>query len=227
MSTSHFCVRICVDYSGAGLATLMTMEESILIEKAADGDLDAFNQLVLTYQELAFNVAFRIMSDEASAVDATQDAVISMYRKLDTYRGGSFKAWFLRIVTNACYDELRKQKRRPTVPLEPETDDGDLLESPEWIADQSPDMEETMMNAQLGRAIQNCLDKLNEKHRTVMVMIDISGEDYETVAEIIQSHVGTVKSRLSRARLKMQECLQNAGELLPDQFRLKSEEDDD
>jgi len=205
----------------------MTMEESILIEKAADGDLDAFNQLVLTYQELAFNVAFRIMSDEASAVDATQDAVISMYRKLDTYRGGSFKAWFLRIVTNACYDELRKQKRRPTVPLEPETDDGDLLESPEWIADQSPDMEETMMNAQLGRAIQNCLDKLNEKHRTVMVMIDISGEDYETVAEIIQSPVGTVKSRLSRARLKMQECLQNAGELLPDQFRLKSEEDDD
>ncbi|NLE84619.1 MAG: RNA polymerase sigma factor [Chloroflexi bacterium] len=203
------------------------MEESILIEKAADGDLDAFNQLVLTYQELAFNVAFRIMSDEASAVDATQDAVISMYRKLDTYRGGSFKAWFLRIVTNACYDELRKQKRRPTVPLEPETDDGDLLESPEWIADQSPDMEETMMNAQLGRAIQNCLDKLNEKHRTVMVMIDISGEDYETVAEIIQSPVGTVKSRLSRARLKMQECLQNAGELLPDQFRLKSEEDDD
>ena len=205
----------------------MTMEESILIEKAADGDLDAFNQLVLTYQELAFNVAFRIMSDEASAVDATQDAVISMYRKLDTYRGGSFKAWFLRIVTNACYDELRKQKRRPTVPLEPETDDGDLLESPEWIADQSPDMEETMMNAQLGRAIQNCLDKLNEKHRAVMVMIDISGEDYETVAEIIQSPVGTVKSRLSRARLKMQECLQNAGELLPDQFRLKSEEDDD
>ncbi len=205
----------------------MTMEESILIEKAADGDLDAFNQLVLTYQELAFNVAFRIMSDEASAVDATQDAVISMYRKLDTYRGGSFKAWFLRIVTNACYDELRKEKRRPTVPLEPETDDGDLLESPEWIADQSPDMEETMMNAQLGRAIQNCLDKLNEKHRAVMVMIDISGEDYETVAEIIQSPVGTVKSRLSRARLKMQECLQNAGELLPDQFRLKSEEDDD
>ena len=194
---------------------MITMEESILIEKAADGDLDAFN------------LAFRIMSDEASAADATQDAVISMYRKLDTYRGGSFKAWFLRIVTNACYDELRKQKRRPTIPLEPETDDGDLLESPEWIADQAPDMEESIMNAQLEKAIQNCLDKLNEKHRAVMVMIDISGEDYETVAEIIQSPVGTVKSRLSRARLKMQECLQNAGELLPDQFRLKSEEDDD
>lgn len=205
----------------------MFMEESLLIEKAADGDLDAFNQLVLTYQELAFNVAYRIMADEAAAADATQDAVISMYRKLDSYRGGSFKAWFLRIVTNACYDELRKQKRRPTVTLEPETDDGDLIESPEWLADESPGLEETMMNSQLEKAIQECLNKLNEKHRAVMVMVDVSGEDYETVAEIIQSPVGTVKSRLSRARLKMQECLQAAGELLPDQFRLNSEEDYD
>lgn len=205
----------------------MIMEESLLIEKAADGDLDAFNQLVLTYQDLAFNVAYRIMADEAAAADATQDAVISMYRKLDSYRGGSFKAWFLRIVTNACYDELRKQKRRPTVTLEPETDDGDLIESPEWLADETPGLEETMMNSQLEKAIQECLNKLNEKHRAVMVMVDVSGEDYETVAEIIQSPVGTVKSRLSRARLKMQECLQAAGELLPDQFRLNSEEDYD
>ena len=205
----------------------MIMEESLLIEKAADGDLDAFNQLVLTYQELAFNLAYRIMADEAAAADATQDAVISMYRKLNSYRGGSFKAWFLRIVTNACYDELRKQKRRPTVALEPETEEGDLMDSPEWIADKSPGLEEAMMNSQLEKAIQDCLNNLNEKHRVVMVMVDVSGEDYETVAEVIQSPVGTVKSRLSRARLKMQECLQSAKELLPDQFRLNNEEDDD
>lgn len=205
----------------------MIMEESLLIEKAADGDLDAFNQLVLTYQELAYNLAYRIMADKAAAADATQDAVISMYRKLNNYRGGSFKAWFLRIVTNACYDELRKQKRRPTITLEPETEEGDLMESPEWIADKSPGLEETMMNTQLEKAIQDCLNNLNEKHRAVIIMVDVSGEDYETVAEVIQSPVGTVKSRLSRARLKMQECLQNAKELLPDQFRLNSEEDDD
>ena len=205
----------------------MVMEESLLIEKAAQGDLDAFNQLVFTYQELAFNVAYRIIADESAAADATQDAVISMYRKLDSYRGGSFKAWFLRIVTNACYDELRKQKRRPTVPLEPETENGDPIDSPEWIADESIDLEDALMNSQLEKAIQNCLNNLNEKQRVVMVMVDVSGEDYETVAEAIQSPVGTVKSRLSRARLKMQECLQSAGELLPDQFRLKSEEDND
>ena len=205
----------------------MIMEESLLIEKAADGDLDAFNQLVLTYQELAFNLAYRIMADRASAADATQDAVISMYRKLNSYRGGSFKAWFLRIVTNACYDELRKQKRRPTVTLEPETEEGEPMDSADWMADKSPGLEEAMMNSQLDKAIQDCLNNLNEKHRVVMVMVDVSGEDYETVAEVIQSPIGTVKSRLSRARLKMQECLQSARELLPDQFRLNNEEDDD
>lgn len=202
------------------------MEENLLIEKAVQGDLDAFNQLVLTYQNVAYNLAYRILADEAGAADATQDAVISMYRKLDSYRGGSFKAWFLRIVTNACYDELRKQKRRPTIPLEPVTDDDEVIESPAWIADKSPTLEENLVNTQLEEAIQHCLNNLDNKFKAVIVMVDISGQDYETVAEVIQSPVGTVKSRLSRARLKMQECLQGFRELLPDKFRLNSEDDD-
>lgn len=202
------------------------MEESLLIDKAIRGDLDAFNQLVLTYQDMAFNLAYRIMSDDAAAADATQDAVISMYRKLDSYRGGSFKAWFLRIVTNACYDELRKRKRRPTIALEPETDDGNVVESPEWLADTSPSLEEKFMNAQLEKAIQSCLNNLDEKFKAVIVMVDISGQDYETVADAIQTPVGTVKSRLSRARLKMQECLRRSRELLPTKYRLNAEDDD-
>lgn len=210
--------------TGLGLATNQPMEESLLIEKAASGDLDAFNQLVLTYQEMAFNLAYRIMADEAAAADATQDAVISMYRKLDSYRGGSFKAWFLRIVTNACYDELRRLKRRPTVALEPETDEGDTIESPSWLEDKSVNLEDSIMNTQLEQAIQDCLNNLDEKYRSVIVMVDISGEDYETVSEVIQSPLGTVKSRLSRARLKMQECLQAVRELLPDKFRLNAED---
>ena len=175
---------------------------------------------------MAFNLAYRIMSDDAAAADATQDAVISMYRKLDSYRGGSFKAWFLRIVTNACYDELRKRKRRPTIALEPETDDGDVVESPEWLADTSPSLEEKFMNAQLEKAIQSCLNNLDEKFKAVIVMVDISGQDYETVADAIQTPVGTVKSRLSRARLKMQECLRRSRELLPAKYRLNAEDDD-
>lgn len=202
------------------------MEESLLIEKAVRGDLDAFNQLVLTYQEMAFNLAYRIMADDAAAADVTQEAVISMYRKLEGYRGGSFKAWFMRIVTNACYDELRRKKRRPTIALEPETDDGETIESPSWLTDRGLSLEDEMLNSQLEKAIQHCLNNLDEKFKAVMVMVDISGQDYETVAEVIQTPVGTVKSRLSRARLKMQECLRGFGELLPSRFRLNTEDDD-
>ncbi|MGB4594305.1 MAG: sigma-70 family RNA polymerase sigma factor [Anaerolineaceae bacterium] len=203
------------------------MNEIELIAKAVQGDLDAFNSLVLSYEDAAYNVAYRILNDPEQAADATQIAVISMYRKLSTYRGGSFKGWFLRIVTNACYDELRRVKRRPTVPLEPETDEGEVVESPSWIEDSSAGPEEVLDSKEMEQAIQHCLNGLEEKFKTVLVMVDLSGEDYETVADIIQSPMGTVKSRLARARQKMQECLQDVGELLPAKYRLKDEADDD
>ena len=203
------------------------MEETELITRAVDGDLDAFNQLVLQHQEVAYNVAYRIMADENAAADATQEAVISMYRKLDTYRGGSFKSWFLRIVTNACYDELRRQRRRPTIPIEPETNEGELVESPEWLEDKSAGPEEVLGSSEIENAIQHCLTGLEQKIRVVITLVDVSGEDYETVAQIIGTPIGTVKSRLARARLKMQQCLKGFRELLPDQFRHITEEHDE
>jgi RNA polymerase sigma-70 factor (ECF subfamily) len=203
------------------------MEETELITRAVDGDLDAFNQLVLQHQEVAYNVAYRIMADENAAADATQEAVISMYRKLDTYRGGSFKSWFLRIVTNACYDELRRQRRRPTIPIEPETNEGELVESPEWLEDKSAGPEEVLGSSEIENAIQHCLTGLEQKFRVVITLVDVSGEDYETVAQIIGTPIGTVKSRLARARLKMQQCLKGFRELLPDQFRHITEEHDE
>lgn len=203
------------------------MEETELITRAVDGDLDAFNQLVLQHQEVAYNVAYRIMADENAAADATQEAVISMYRKLDTYRGGSFKSWFLRIVTNACYDELRRQRRRPTIPIEPETNEGELVESPEWLEDKSAGPEEVLGSSEIENAIQHCLTGLEQKFRVVITLVDVSGEDYETVSQIIGTPIGTVKSRLARARLKMQQCLKGFRELLPDQFRHITEEHDE
>ena len=203
------------------------MEETELITLAVAGDLDAFNELVLQHQEVAYNVAYRILADENAAADATQNAVISMYRKLDTYRGGSFKSWFLRIVTNACYDELRRQRRRPTIPIEPENNSGELVESPEWLEDKSAGPEEVLGTSEIEKAIQHCLTGLDKKFRVVITLVDISGVDYETVAQIIGSPIGTVKSRLARARLKMQQCLQGFRELLPDQFRHITDENDE
>jgi RNA polymerase sigma-70 factor, ECF subfamily len=200
-------------------------DETILVQSAQKGDLEAFNRLVLAYQEMAFNVAFRILSDEAGAEDATQNAFLSAYRSMSTYRGGSFRAWLLRMVTNTCYDELRRRKRHPTTPLEPQGDDDqEEIESPHWLADEAPSPEGTLEQAELEQAVQHCLNDLPDDFKMVVIMVDIEGMDYQEVSQAIGKPLGTVKSRLARARLRMRDCLQGFWELLPAQFRLLSEE---
>ncbi|MFW5713789.1 MAG: RNA polymerase sigma factor [Brevefilum sp.] len=200
------------------------MDEQALIKEALEGDLNAFNTLVLHYQNMVYNVAYRVMGEHDAASDATQEAFISAYKKLDQYRGGSFKSWLLRIVTNACYDELRRKQRQPVTPLNPEMDDGETLESPFWIEDDSPDPEEQTEETELQEAIQHCINDLDDKFRTVLVLVDVEGLDYESAAEVVDSPLGTIKSRLARARERVQECLQGFRELLPDLFRLNDEE---
>ena len=89
------------------------MNEETLIQQAQKGDVAAFNRLVVQYQELVFNVAYRIMGDPAAAEDVAQETFITAYQSLRTFRGGSFKSWLIRVATNRCYDELRRRKRRP------------------------------------------------------------------------------------------------------------------
>jgi RNA polymerase sigma-70 factor (ECF subfamily) len=200
------------------------MDETALIQDALNGDLDAFNSLVLHYQDMAYNVAYRIMGEPGAAGDATQEAFISAYQKLEQYRGGSFKAWLLRIVTNACYDELRRRQRQPVTPLKPKLSDGEVLEDPYWIEDQSVDPEERVEQEELQQAIQKCINELDDKFKTVLVLVDVEGLDYETTAEALGTPLGTVKSRLARARDRVQGCLQAFWELLPDLFRLNNED---
>ena len=191
-----------------------------LIQDAKNGDLDAFNCLVLAYQDLLYNQAYRMLGEEEAAADATQNAFISAYRNVCSYRGGSFRAWLLRIVTNACYDELRRRKRRPTTPLEPLDGDDEEVESPGWLADPAESPEQAAERAELSRALKHCLEDLSPEFRSVVVLVDLQGLDYLEAAQVIGSPVGTVKSRLARARLRMRDCLQGFWELLPAAFRL-------
>ncbi len=200
------------------------MDEAALIHDAIQGDLDAFNRLILAYQDRVYNQAYRVLGESQAADDATQEAFISAYKNLRSFRGGSFRAWLLRIVTNACYDELRRRKRRPTTSLEPLDESGDEIESPHWIADPGELPEDNVLRAELGRAIQHCLDKLPQDFRVVVVLIDIQGLDYREASNVIGKPLGTVKSRLARARNRMQECLQGFWELLPASMRLGSKE---
>jgi RNA polymerase sigma-70 factor (ECF subfamily) len=194
------------------------MDESKLIKQAQSGDVQAFNTLVLHYQDRVYNLAYRIMGDPAAASDATQEAFISAYKALRRFRGGSFKSWLLRIVTNACYDELRYRKRRPQSSLDQIIEDNEsssLLQSEKAIAP-----EEHQQKTELVQAIENCLEELPEDQRTATVLCDVEGYDYNEIADIMSTSLGTVKSRISRARAKLRDCLQTTGELLPVEYRL-------
>jgi RNA polymerase sigma-70 factor (ECF subfamily) len=199
------------------------MDEIALIQDARKGDLDAFNRLVLAYQDLAFSVAMRMLSDSDIAEDVTQTAFLSAYRNLDSFRGGSFKAWVMRMVTNACYDELRRRQRHPTTPLEPVDDEDDTIESPAWMADDGPSPEDELDRRELNRALQRCLVGLDDEFRAVVIMVDVQGMDYLEVSIALNKPLGTIKSRLARARLKLRDCLHGFWELLPSTFRLESE----
>jgi RNA polymerase sigma-70 factor, ECF subfamily len=199
------------------------MDEPTLISDACNGDLDAFNHLVLTYQNLAYNLAYNLLGEEDSAQDATQTGFIAAYRNLTSYRGGSFKAWILRIVTNACYDELRRRQRHPTIPLEIKTEDDEDIEEPRWLADDDPSPEETAETNEMVNAIQHCLGDLPEDFRAVAVLVDVDGLDYDEASLILNKPLGTIKSRLARARSRLRNCLQGYWELLPEKFRLDYE----
>jgi RNA polymerase sigma factor (sigma-70 family) len=198
------------------------VDEAALIQGARGGDLDSFNRLVLTYQERAYNLAYRILGDPYSASDATQEAFLSAYRNLQGYRGGSFRAWILRIVTNACYDELRRRKRRPAVSLEEMDETLEDGEPDPWdrlgTADAGP--ESALLEAERLRAIEGCLAALPVEFRTVAILADVQGYAYEEVAAVIGSPIGTVKSRLARARARLRECLSQRGELFGGPERL-------
>jgi len=182
--------------------------------------VDVFNNLVLTYQHQVYNLAYRIMGDPASAADATQDAFISAYQSLSRFRGGSFKSYLLRIVTNRCYDELRRRKRRPATSFEDVEIDEDA--NP-MLVNGGENPEEYAERQEMADVIQAGIETLPPDQRVALVLSDVQGMSYQEIAEVTEVALGTVKSRLARARSKLRDYLRDSGELLPPRYRLESE----
>jgi RNA polymerase sigma-70 factor (ECF subfamily) len=196
------------------------MDEASLIADVQKGRVDAFNELVLTYQSQVYNLAYRIMGDPASAADATQDAFISAYRSLSRFRGGSFKSYLLRIVTNRCYDELRRRKRRPATSFE---DVGVDEDANPMLTDGGENPEEYTEWQEVADVIQTGIETLPPDQRVTLVLSDVQGMSYQEIAEVTEVALGTVKSRLARGRAKLRDYLRDNGELLPPRYRLESE----
>ncbi len=172
------------------------MNEDELIERAKKGDGAAFNELVRRYQDVLYNVAYRVLGNAQDAADAAQDAFLSAYQGMGRFRGGSFKSWLLRIVTNASYDILRRAKRHPTASL----DEGEEIDWHEGLADPGEPPEALAERRDLSRRVQRALAMLPPKQRVVIALVDLQGLPYAEVARVLRVPVGTVRSRLSRGR---------------------------
>jgi RNA polymerase sigma-70 factor (ECF subfamily) len=194
------------------------MNEQQAIDRARNNDIDAFNQLVLAYQNLAYSVAYRMLQDEAAAADAVQDSFIKAYRGLNKFKDGNFKSWLMRIVVNTCYDVLRVRGRRPVDSLD------DMLVEPVFMTPMSAVPESPELHAErteLRQHLETCIEYLPEDQRLAVILCDIHGYAYDEIADVTGWPMGTVKSRISRARIKLQEYLQRQSELLPLAFRPK------
>jgi RNA polymerase sigma-70 factor, ECF subfamily len=191
------------------------MEEQTLIRAAQRGDLEAFNQLVLQYQDFLFRIALNILHDEDAAADAAQQAFISAFQNLKTFRGGSFRSWLSRIVVNASYDGLRRNARSRTLTLEVFNHDNEEMEPAAWLADPGPTPEAQTETSELMEAIQTSLQDLPEPYRLALVLVDVEGLSYEEAAATLDVPKGTIKSRLARARNALRTALQRYPDLIP------------
>ena len=182
------------------------MEEGELIQAAKKGDLDSFNHLVERYQREVYNLALRMLGNTQGAEDATQEAFVSAFKGISRFRGGSFRAWLLRIVANACRDQLRSLRRRPTIPIEA------LELEPDRNA---PSPEDYALRRELGGEVARALASLPLEQRLAVILCDIEGLSYEEIAQAMNCSLGTVRSRLSRGRARLRHHLARYVEPLP------------
>lgn len=181
-------------------------DEESLVQAARSGDVEAFNVLVIKHQDRAYNLAYRILGDPAAAADATQEAFILAYRHIRSFHTGSFFTWLYRIVTNVCYDALRYQKRRPAVPftrLGGAADDDREFDAP--ARDDSPEI--VVQRHELAALLQRHINTLPADQRITLILSDVHGLSYKEIADVTGSNLGTVKSRLNRARARLRQSL--------------------
>ena len=178
-----------------------------LIKKSLAGDIDAFEEIVRRYQNKVYNIAYRMTGNREDAADLAQEAFIKAYRALPKFRGeASFQTWLYHIITNVCRDELRKKARMSAVSLDKEilTPDGVIFNE---VPDASLGPEGILENKEIGENIQMAVNFLGPEYRMTLIMREIQGFSYEEIATNLSCSIGTVKSRLNRARTLVKNIL--------------------
>jgi RNA polymerase sigma-70 factor (ECF subfamily) len=187
------------------------MEQTHLINMARQGDLQAFNQIVLHYQDALYEHVWWIVKDHEQAQDITQEAFIKAFRRLGQFRGGAFKSWLLRIATNTALDELRSQQRHPGLSLDSRAEADEEYEMHDWLSDPGPGVEAQVEQQELRVAIAQALASLPVEYRLAVTLVDVQELPYAEAAQVMQVSIGTVKSRVARGRAALKVKLATAG----------------
>ena len=182
----------------------VNVDDHRLIQECLQGRTEAFGELVCRYQDRLFNTVFRLLSNAEDARDVVQDAFLSAYQSLDSFKGDSlFFTWLYRIAVNTAFSLKRKQRLTLRISRDPEG--GGASEPPDPSESNQPEYALEMADEE--RRIQNALGRLSPEHRAVLIMKDMEGQKYEMMAEILQVPIGTIRSRLHRARMELRDIL--------------------
>lgn len=192
-----------------------------LVALAKQGDMDAFEALILQHEKIVYNIAFRMMDGGEDVKDMAQEVFLKVYRNLDRFDGKStFSTWIYRIAVNTCIDEIRKRKGKQTYSLDAELEDEDGNYKKQF-ADEGGRPEEEMLQKELRAEVLAALETLSPEHKAAVILRDIRGYSYEEIAEMMQMPLGTVKSRISRGRAQLKEEILKIRERKTDSSRQK------
>lgn len=192
----------------------MAETEKDLIDKARNGDQDAFGQLVLTHQNRVYTLCVHMVTDREEAADLAQEAFLKAWRNLSSFQGeSSFATWMHRLTTNICLDYLRKQARRQNISVAVSLDD----EESTWSepADHTQDPQRALEQEERKAALSRALGQLPEHHRRMLLMREVSGMSYQEIADAMDADLGTIKSRIHRAREHLRKILLRDGNFFP------------
>ncbi|MBC7959541.1 MAG: sigma-70 family RNA polymerase sigma factor [Vallitaleaceae bacterium] len=184
--------------------------ENKLVNRAIKGDSDAFEKIVLTYEKKVYNIAYQMFGNEQDAYDASQEVFIKLYKNIQSFKfDSSFATWLHRIAVNTCIDEYRKKKKhfqQAAYSLD-EPIENDFATVHRQIEDKALSPEQQVVQNETVGEVRQAIDLLKEEHKMILILRDIRGHSYEEICEMLDCSMGTVKSRLSRARISLKNII--------------------
>ena len=195
--------------------------EEILVKKAKEGNITAFEKLIISHERNIYNIAYRMFNNEEDAKDITQEVFMKVYRNISKFDENSrISTWIHRICVNTCIDEIRKRKGKETSSIDESINLEQSSVKKQYI-DNTLTPEEALITKEDMKDIKKAIDTLSEDHKTIIILRDIQNLNYLEIADITGSSLGTVKSRLSRARLHLKNIIMENKELSKHENRLK------